>query len=180
MTQAALVAEGAATLKAIEPESLAVRVSGLPAEQIEVLRQTVCKDLNDSELLLFLARCHRKGLDPFDQVSVWKGSDGKMAMQVRIDGLRALSRRSGQFGGRTIELIYKPDDPKAIIGARCTVWRKDVERPFVEEALLSEYHKGGTWDRLPETMIRKVAESKALRAAFPEELAGWYEPAELE
>ena len=56
-----------------------------------------------------------------------------------------------------------------------------VSAPVVEEAYFQEYLKKGVgWDQYPETMIRKVAESKALRAAFPDALGGIYEPAEIQ
>ncbi|MFZ0700063.1 MAG: RecT family recombinase [Thermoplasmata archaeon] len=161
--------------------TLHVRVSGLTQDQIDVLRRTICRELSDDELLLFLARCQRRGLDPFEDVSVWKDSDGKMTLQARIDWMRMRSRRSGHFRGLKVDLMPAPDDAAQIIGARCTVTRDDVPDPFVAEVLLKELDKGNrAWRQMPETMIKKVAESHALRAAFPEELHGVYETAEIQ
>ena len=169
---------------AIEEKSLAVKVAGemkLPAIYVDVLRNNTCRDLTDAELALFLTRCARKQLDPFEDVAVWKDQTGKIALQMRIDKMRSLSRRTGYFTGRKIELITVPEHPEELLGARCTITRSDVPEPFVAEVLLKEFRKPGpAWDRMPETMIKKVAESHALRAAFPEELAGLYEPSELE
>jgi len=172
----------------LETMSLAVKVAGemkLPAVYVEVLRNNTCRDLNDAEIALFLTRCARKNLDPFEDVAVWKDSTGKIALQVRIDKMRALSRSSGYFAGRKVELITVPEHPEQLLGARCTVTRTDVPEPFVAEVLLKEFYKPtrsgeGPWDRMPETMIKKVAESHALRAAFPEELAGLYTEAEIQ
>jgi len=45
---------------------------------------------------------------------------------------------------------------------------------------LSEYHTGkNPWTRMPETMIKKVAEASALRMAFPDELGGVYSQEEM-
>jgi phage recombination protein Bet len=163
--------------------SLVERVSGLSKDHVEVLRQTICKDLSDPELMLFLTRCKMKGVDPFTQAYAFKGADGRLVTELRIDGMRALARTGGAFKGRTVELMYHPERKEEVVGARCTVWRNDMETPFVEEVLLKEYQTNrGTWDpwqKMPETMIRKVAESHALRAAFPEELAGWYVDEEM-
>jgi hypothetical protein len=153
---------------------------GLSPTQVEVLRRTVCKELSDDELLLVLTRCGRLGIDPFSQVSVWK-QDGRVVMQVRIDGLRALALKTGRFKGRKLELIPHPERQGEIIGARCTIWRKDIEEPFVAEAILAEFRQPNSfsWQKMPETMIKKVAEAHALRAAFPL-MAQLYEPAELD
>jgi len=161
--------------------TLHVRVSGLTQDQIDVLRRTICRELSDDELLLFLARCQRRGLDPFEDVSVWKDADGKMTLQARIDWMRMRSRLSGHFRGLRVDLLPSPDDPARIVGARCTVTRDDVPDPFVAEVLLKEFDKGNrAWRQMPETMIKKVAESHALRAAFPEELHGVYETSEIQ
>lgn len=153
---------------------------GISSTQVEVLRRTICKELADDELLLVLTRCGRLGLDPFSQVSVWK-QEGRVVMQVRIDGLRALALATGKYKGRKLELIPHPERTGEIIGARCTVWRKDIEEPFVAEALLTEFRNPASfaWQKMPETMIKKVAEAHALRAAFPI-MAQLYEPAETD
>jgi hypothetical protein len=70
--------------------------------------------------------------------------------------------------------------------AVATVYRKvDGERcPFVGEASWEEYAPlgidGNFWKARPEVMLGKCAEAVALRSAFPEQLSGIYEPAELE
>ena len=48
------------------------------------------------------------------------------------------------------------------------------------EALLADYAKGfGLWKTAPRIMIKKVAESIALRKAFPQELNGLYTQEEM-
>jgi len=57
--------------------------------------------------------------------------------------------------------------------ATCKVYRKDTERPFIVNVAYSEYvqrTKNGEitkfWYEKPDTMLKKVAESQALRKAF--------------
>lgn len=64
------------------------------------------------------------------------------------------------------------------------VYRTDMNRPIVAEVLYSEYvqtKKDGTptqfWAEKPHTMIKKVAESQALRMAF--NVSGLYDESEL-
>ncbi len=168
---------------------LASQVTGpsIPISQIQVMRRTICARLSADQFLLYVTRCVRKGVDPFEQAYAFPQQDGGLAMGLKIDGMRDLAMRTGLYVGRKVETLFAPGDTdhQHPIGARCEIRRKGVEEPIVEEAYLSEYDASQwsptavIWKRMPETMIRKVAESKALRAAFPDALAGVYEPAEL-
>lgn len=169
-----------AAIPAAQDAPLVVRASGLPVEEIEVLKATICAKLSEPQLLLFLTICKRRGVDPFTEAYAFPNSDGGLAFGLRIDGMRTQAMRTGLYVSRKVETLTEPADAARVIGARCTVVRKGME-PVVEEAYLKEYDRGGLgWKQFPETMIRKVAESKALRAAFPDALAGVYEPAEME
>ena len=77
-------------------------------------------------------------------------------------------------------------DIEELVGAWCTVYRKDWENPVHIEVNLTEYigrKKDGTinanWTNKPVTMITKVAKAQALREAFIEELEGMYEQEEV-
>ena len=148
--------------------------------QVRVLLATVgkVKRLSIEQVQLFLTICARKGVDPFTEAYVFPEGEG-IAFGLRIDGMRALAMRTGQYLSRKVDSIVNEDGD--VVGARCTVERKGLTAPIVEEAYFGEYRKAGIgWDKYPETMIRKVAESKALRAAFPDALSGVYEPSEME
>jgi RecT family len=168
-------------IRQIGDAPLATRVSGLSPDLVEVLAKTVCSKLSPDQLLLYLAICGQKRVDPFTQAYAFPNSDGGLAFGLRIDGMRALAMRTGEYESRKIETLWSnPDGTGTMIGARATVRRKGMTEPVVEEAWMAEYDRGGMgWKQFPETMIRKVAESKALRAAFPDALSGVYEPAEL-
>jgi hypothetical protein len=160
---------------------LAVEVSGLKNSQVEVLRRTICKKFSDDQLLLYVAICARKGVDPFTEAYGFPNADGGLAFGLRIDGMRALAMRTGDFLSRHIETVFKDGN---LVGAKAVIHRRGMAHPVIEEAWMAEYAKTGPtafgWNQFPETMIRKVAESKALRAAFPDALSGIYEPAEIQ
>ncbi len=59
------------------------------------------------------------------------------------------------------------DDRGSVKGAYCVVNVKDRKRPVFVWVNLNEYNTGkALWARMPVTMITKVAEAQALRAAF--------------
>jgi len=167
------------------PEGVAIAVEAAEGDvtvgQVKVLQRTLCAKFSPDQLALYLAICHRKGVDPFTQAYGFPNSDGGLAFGLRIDGMRALAMRTQEYDSRTVETLWAPkEEGGKLIGARCTVKRLGMSAPVVEEAWMAEYDRGGLgWKQFPETMIRKVAESKALRAAFPDALGGFYEPAEL-
>jgi len=174
-----------APLAIAEEDRLAVESSHgtVTAADVRTLRDTLCAKFSPAQLRLYLAVCARKGVDPFTEAYGFPNSDGGLAFGLRIDGMRALAMRTGDYLSRSVETILVPegDHKGELQGARATVVRKGMTAPVVEEAWMAEYNRGGGrgWAQFPETMIRKVAESKALRAAFPDALSGVYEPAEL-
>jgi phage recombination protein Bet len=177
---------GTALAEATHPVSsmeLAVQVSGLSAPLVQTLRRTLCAKFTDEQSLLFLAICKQKGVDPFTQAYGFPAEGGGLAFGLRIDGMRALAMRTGEYLSRTVEDLTDPKDASKVIGARATIQRKGMTSTVVEDAYFSEYDRpngGQGWKQFPITMIRKVAESKALRAAFPDALAGVYEPSEMQ
>ena len=146
--------------------------------QVQVLRKTLCAKFSPEQLMLYLTVCHRKGVDPFTEAYGFPSSEGGLSFGLRIAGMRALARRAAPYS-RKLSLLFKPGDESVVIGARCEIHRKGDPEPFVSEVLLSEYHKGGMWDRMPEVMIKKVAEATCLRAAYPDALSGIYEVTEI-
>jgi hypothetical protein len=168
-----------------EDVQLAVEASNgsVSPAQVKVLQNTLCSKFSLPQLQLYLTICSRKGVDPFTEAYGFPNADGGLAFGLRIDGMRSLAMRTGDYIRREVELLVVPDGERKgeIYGAIARIWRKGMEAPVVEEALFSEYRKKGIgWDQYPETMIRKVAESKALRAAFPDALSGVYEPSEIQ
>lgn len=157
------------------------------SEQVALMKNTVAKGLADNEFLLFLSVAKKRGLDPIlKQVHAVKrgGKDGGgMTIQTGIDGFRLMAARTGEYAGRDeAEFTYKgavPDKCKVTVyrlvqGTRCA---------FTATAKWAEYCPDGgqafMWKKMPETMLEKCCEAKALRMAFPGEMSGIYVDEEM-
>ena len=116
----------------------------------------------------------------------------KIEPMVGRDGFLSIGHRSGQFAGIETNTTIKAV-PRLVKGnwvyhddlvAECRVWRRDTERCFAVEVSWEEYVQKNNdgqptkfWAEKPETMLKKVAESQALRKAF--NIHGVYAPEEL-
>lgn len=147
-------------------------------EDKKLIKETVAKGTTDSEFKLFLYTAMKYALDPLVK-QVWcvkYDEKAPAAIFTGRDGFLSIAHRSGQFDGMETEAIREGGK---LIGARCKVWRKDMSHPFVVEVPLGEYNTGkSNWAKMPETMIKKVAESQALRRAF--DISGIYAPEEID
>lgn len=116
----------------------------------------------------------------------------KTEPMVGRDGYLAIAHRSNQFDGLEVSSAVRkmPLIKDGIWGtadmltATCKVWRKGFSRPFVVEVTYNEYvqtDRDGNpttfWLEKADLMLRKVAESQALRKAF--DIHGTYSPEEL-
>jgi phage recombination protein Bet len=155
--------------------------------QVAILRAAgrFPSDATAREIAFGLEVAQRIGLDPWlGQVKFLRFEPAeKIHAFVGIDGMRALAQRSGKYDGREIEveLVKGPDGTENPVRALCRVYRKDWRRPLVEEVRFVEAVRRRAdgqptraWTQMPITMLRKTAEERALRAAFPVELSGVY------
>jgi phage recombination protein Bet len=152
----------------------------LSADQMNLIKATVAKGATDDELKLFLYRCKHMGLDPLKpgQIHFVKYGNSPGTIIVGIDGFRARAAATGKHAGTKRGVLR--DDKGKCIGAFCEVYRSDWKECAREEVSLSEYNTGkAQWAKMPETMIKKVAEAAALRMAFPDELGGVYSDDEM-
>lgn len=145
---------------------------------------------------MFVEQCKRTGLDPITrQIYFIKNpKDGKVQIQTSIDGFRLVAERSGQYEGQTQPQWCGEDgvwkdvwlSDKTPAAARVGVWKKGFREALYAVALFNEYaqrkYDGSLsfmWAKMPSLMIAKVAESLALRKAFPNDLSGLYTTDEL-
>lgn len=169
--------------------------------QIELIKRTVAKGASDDELRLFIQVCKGANLNPFLKqvflVPRWDSATGKevRAIQVSIDGLRAIAEESGGYAGNEdaifegeSEVTYSDGKKtvKAPNSAKVTVYKlvEGQRYPFTATARWGEYYPGPKmgfqWHIRPYLMLGKCAEALALRKAFPKLLSGMYAQEELD
>lgn len=150
-------------------------------EQINLITATIARNATPDELKLFLYRCQTLGLDPLKPgvIHFVKYGAGPGSIVIGIEGFRSLAARTGKLAG--IKRGTLKTDKGILLGAWAEVYRSDWKEPAREEISLAEYNTGKSmWARMPETMAKKVAECAALRMAFPDDLGGVYEHAEMD
>ena len=166
------------------------------AQQIDLIKRTICVGATDDELHLFVMQAQRMGLDPFARQihavkrSTWNATtrqnEDRMTIQVGIDGLRLVADRTGRYApGREASFTYKDG---ALVSATAYVLKLvgGVWHECASTAFWSEYaalKRDGTptqmWATKPHIMLSKCAEAAALRRAFPAELSGVYTDDEM-
>ena len=116
------------------------------------------------------------GLSPFQAVQSIAVINGRPS--IFGDAALGLCMASGQ-----VENIHEErlrDDKGHVIGARCTIRRKGIENPIVQEFTMDDAKraklagKSGPWSEYPSRMLQMRARGFALRDAFPDVLKGLY------
>lgn len=154
-------------------------------EDVQLVKETVAKGTTSTELAYFLNVAKSVGLSPFNK-EIWCYKDNKdnLIIFTGRDGLLKKAQENPNFNGiRSAEIKEKDEfsidiannqithkittaERGKIIGAYALVFRKGGE-PTVSYVEFSRYNKKHfTWSSHPEDMIKKVAESKALKLAF--------------
>jgi phage recombination protein Bet len=191
---------GTASLVTTQRENrLAMPAPEYSTEQIKLLAETVAKGCDQNELAFFLQVAKLKRLDPFTgQIHVvkrWDSSLGKekISIQTGVDGYRAIASRTGDLAGID-DPEYDSEVEEHPNWSKITVYRYgrgDEKVPYRATARWGEYVQtykdkqtgelkpNPMWKRMPYLMLGKVAESLALRKAFPDELSGMYTNEEM-
>lgn len=174
---------------------------GWSPSQVETFKSTFCKGLTNDEVQLFGYTAARIKLDPFARqiypVKRWDSKQKKevLSIQYAIDGFRVIAERTGQYfagqelwcgaDGVWLDVWLEKTPPKAakVSVVRCV---NGVKHESWAVALFDEYvgkDKDGKptkfWRDMAALMIAKVAEAKALRKAFPQDLSGMYTTDEM-
>jgi len=170
-----------------EPKDLGSLFVTFTEDEIDLIKATVCKNSTDNELKLFLYTARNAGLDPLLKQIYAVKRGGSMTIQTGIDGFRTIAQRTGMYSpGDETKYSYKED--KSLLSATAYVkkmtrdgtWHQISSTAFFEEYAQSYNGRlSQFWGKMPHVMLSKVAESNALRKAFPFELGALYSSEEM-
>jgi phage recombination protein Bet len=149
----------------------------------KVIMDTVAKGATELQFEMFITQAARYGLDVLAK-EAWCINLGQgITTFVGRDGFRKLAQRNPDFQGCVVETVcegepfrYDPvrqtidhtmSFPRGRIVAAYAVVHRKGRLPSIFIADFAEYNKGANaWKTNPSAMIKKVAESNALKMAF--------------
>jgi len=153
--------------------------------------------LTKKEVIIFINTCKYQQLNPFlKEIYIIKGpKQNKANTVISKDVFTKRASKHPQSDGWIAGVIVECENGEKkenkgslvatgerLIGAWCTVRRKDWKVEYTNTVNLSEYVKNidGPWKNMRATMIRKIAIVTALREVYPDSLAGLYTEEEIE
>lgn len=167
-------------------ENLPMAINWNDKSTIATLKATVAQGATNEEFAMFAEFCRSTKLNPFKKEIWFIKAGGRVQLMTGINGYWSIANSHPQFDGAETGMIaasgewVKSVPGNDFIGAWCRVYRKDRRIPMEGEALLSDYRKQSPlWNNSPRIMIKKVAQSIALRQAFSSELSGLYTAEEM-
>lgn len=132
-----------------------------------------------AQVQIFAAICQETGLSATKKEIYLINNRGQFYNIVSIGGFRSLAEKTGLYAGKDEVMYDKQSDgtyktiadyPKGTFpkSATLTVYKNvcGVRCPFTATIATNEYMSGYMFKSMPFTMINKVVESHALRAAF--------------
>lgn len=146
-------------------------------------------EITEAEAVNFMMLCKGAQLNPFlnDAYLIKFGNQPAQMVVSKEAVLKRASRQKDYEGmGSGIVVINKDGSVihkrgtlvypnEQLIGAWAEVYRSDFRQSIYAEVAFEEYNTGkSTWAKMPSNMINKVAQNKALREAYPEQLGGMY------
>lgn len=180
----------------VKPQSnMAVRDIQVADLTMDDIKNYLCSDATDQEAFMFLKLCQARNLNPFTREAYLIKYGGKASMIVGKEAFTRKAEQNSQFDGFSAGIIVKQkdgsyadlvgtfydDSEDKLVGGWAEVCRKDRKEPFIAKVSMKEYAKAqATWKDMPATMIRKIALVSALREAFPSDLSGCYDQAEID
>lgn len=156
--------------------------------RVQMIRDQVARDAPPHIFSAMIDIAKRRKLDPLaKQISLIKFG-GNWTIITTIDGYRAIAEQTGHYAGSDAP-VFTYTGEKTQAGKNkpdtCTVTVHKLINgqtyPFSAMVYFEEYDTGrGNWSTMPRTMLAKVAESHALRKAFPAVMSGMYEESEMD
>jgi phage recombination protein Bet len=169
-------------------------------EAIELTTEYVIANLvngggncSEKEIFLFMEMCKYEGLNPLigDAYLVKYGTLPAQRITSR-DAFLKKAFNNPRFRGMKSGIAIVSDkvleyrqggiilEGEKLVGGWCEVFIEGYVCQMRTEVSLKEYNTGkSTWSAKPSTMIQKVAESQALRKAFPDVMRGMYTSEEM-
>lgn len=157
-------------------------------EDFKMIKEVICNNAPDEWVNYYIKMCEIHGFHPLLKLAYLIRYGNTYTFVTSISGIRGVVMKTGEFGGRTDTLFFDKDNnsynqwifdyPPVL--CKVGVYRKGIELPFWGAARFNDFKKTGEfWNKMPSTMIAKVAESIALRLAFPDVLSGLYSEDEM-
>lgn len=151
------------------------------------------------EVKLFVELCKAQRLNPFiREAYLVKYGDKPASLVVGKDVYTKRAQANPRFKGMQAGIFVTRDGKgkeregsmvlpgETVVGGWCKVFVEGYDVPIYDSVAFEEYANrrkdgklGGSWAKMPGTMIRKVAMVHALREAFPDEFQGLYDAAEM-
>jgi hypothetical protein len=137
--------------------------------------------LTDVETLLYLKRCKDLNANPLSQDIYAVRYGGKLSFLASIQVLRKIAR--GHPGYRGVDISVEKDEEGNVLSATAVAKHRhgpdDIEKQSFT-AIFKEFTSGqNKWRVMQEHMIKKTAESHALRMLYPTAFEGLYEADEI-
>lgn len=187
------------------PRLLAATKRTIQPQDLQVLRE-MYPGLKDVHMAMMVAMANRRGLDPMVGQILPKytrepGTKASLRFTIitKVESFRIIASRTGRYQGPSNTKwlcqdgkwkdVWDGDDHP--IAAKAGIYTKGRTRPIEAVARWESYVQfeqseqddsrmmAWSWQRMPDTMIEKCAEAKALRKAFPEDLGGLYTADEM-
>lgn len=144
--------------------------------------------VSEQDIVQFINMCKFNQLNPFlKEAYLVKYGNNPAQMVVSKEAFLKRANNDPDYDGLEAGIIVQRGDEileiegsfmlqtDTLLGGWAKVYHKNRRVPFVSKVALKEFSKGqSTWNQMPATMIRKVAEVQALREAFPTQLGAMY------
>lgn len=164
---------------------------------VETIKKCFAPTLSSEEFKVFLGLGKSLNANPFTR-EIWAVKYGNQAAAIFCgrDFYRRKAQEQEDYDGHIVNAIYENDtfsiengEPKhvvnsfkdrgVLVGSFCSVYRKNTRVPYFVTIQLKEYNTGkSNWAKMPDTMIKKVAEAQALRGAYQGVFKGTYDESE--
>lgn len=159
-------------------------MSGYKKELIQIMHKTVAKNTSPAELAYFLTVSQAIGLNPINkEIWCYKDHQANLIVFTGRDGFLKKNKENTLFRGMrssevrendhflldmiegNVEHKFGAKDRGEIMGAYCIVWIEG-QKPTIKWVDFKEFDKKqAQWKVQPAMMIKKVAESHALKEA---------------